>query len=643
MFLLLFLPSCLRANTIEYMGISFECEKGCAVPGHDYQARELIQTFQNVIHEAFGDHWGLADSSEIWRSFKPYHEHNEGIIAENCTITRYDWEKSDRTLIHFGEDYFNKVTPDQQYVQIHLFDLTHSNVMREFSFFREDLSFYALQKEKYLQKCFKMHQQNLSEITKLQEDFNGILYESNTDRVLHGAQWSFVYGAAHEPHSNYDGTYLRQIRFAKMHEEEEIQRIEKELKIPQYEQSLDVIDCSCQKAESLLKEIFLYCLQKHQPEGIEFHAVIESLLMGDPLDGIEHLRKLLAIGEKNRYNTQIISKLHFLKGQLEAECTLYGEAIVSLTEAIAKMPSIKEAYIERAAAYFELGKFDLCIEDYLQSGIKPESRRSHELFSFSLGLTQGLLSSGTQAGIEFIPSLLSSLQGIGQGLWALVQDPIQVSSEFVLAAHACIKFIKDRSAKQVFAELVPELRELMEKWETLSDQKRGEITGQIIGRYGVEIFAGAGVCKGVKVYKALKRANNLLTFETLALSERHKAFIKAEAVRKVKARQEILSERNLQIQIDKQAKHLSQHKNFQSGRSIFEHSNPQELIHRFAGTGIKDSKSLPGTPGYKEIVNFGEFIGYHVDQKTGTRIPTNWGKIHYSKNGVHIVPTFPRN
>ncbi len=312
--LLIILSGVLGANTIEYMGIAFECDEGCAVPAYDKRARQLIQTLQKVIHEAFEDKWGLVDASGVWRSFNPYEGNNEGIEEENCEISRYDWEKSNGILVHDGVDFYDKAIPDWQFVQTHLFDLTHSDVMREFSFFREDISYYAQQQEKYLKSRLEMHQQNLFDIAQLQHDFSAVLYNSYTDRVLEGTRWSFLYGAANELHGNYDGTYTRQIGFAQEHEKEEILRIEDDLKSSVLETSFETIDASYQKAEGLLKEIFLYCLQKHQPEGIEFHAAIESLLIGDPLDGIEHLRKLLEIGEKNKYDVQIIGKLHFLKG-----------------------------------------------------------------------------------------------------------------------------------------------------------------------------------------------------------------------------------------------------------------------------------------------------------------------------------------
>jgi len=43
------------------------------------------------------------------------------------------------------------------------------------------------------------------------------------------------------------------------------------------------------------------------------------------------------------------------------------------------------------------------------------------------------------------------------------------------------------------------------------------------------------------------------------------------------------------------------------------------------------------------VVDFGEFIGYDVDQITKEKTATTWGKIHYSKQGTHIVPTKPRD
>ena len=60
----------------------------------------------------------------------------------------------------------------------------------------------------------------------------------------------------------------------------------------------------------------------------------------------------------------------------------------------------------------------------------------------------------------------------------------------------------------------------------------------------------------------------------------------------------------------KKGKHIADHNNFIPGRSILT-ANPQE------------------------------FIGSCVDKDTGDETTTEWGIIHSSKKGAHIVPALP--
>ncbi len=46
--------------------------------------------------------------------------------------------------------------------------------------------------------------------------------------------------------------------------------------------------------------------------------------------------------------------------------------------------------------------------------------------------------------------------------------------------------------------------------------------------------------------------------------------------------------------------------------------------------------------GYKEIVDFGEHIGYYIDQITKEKIATTWGLIHYDPEAkAYIIPAPP--
>ncbi len=84
----------------------------------------------------------------------------------------------------------------------------------------------------------------------------------------------------------------------------------------------------------------------------------------------------------------------------------------------------------------------------------------------------------------------------------------------------------------------------------------------------------------------------------------------------------------------RQGKHIVGNKNYIPGKSIFVGTldDARKLIREFSGKGTPVGEN-------KERVNFGRIIGYYIDPKTGKKIKTTWGIIHYSKYGAHIVPS----
>jgi len=412
----------------------------------------------------------------------------------------------------------------------------------------------------------------------------------------------------------------------------------------QYQRSSQRIDEYQKEAFTYCKRSLDYCIAHHRNPLAHVNRGLFDYLEGNVVDALDQIDKALDKAGVEELDALKDNAL-LLKGRSELEAGLYADAILTLSELIDKYPDHKDAYFERAGAYFELSNFDLSLEDYLTSEMKLEPITNElEAATFALGLTKGIVQGGVQAGTELIPSLLSSLQGIGHGLWAFVLDPVQISKAFVQASQDCINFIRDHTPQETLLQLAPEVQELIEKWDSFENEKRGELTGFIIGKYGVDLFAGVGCTKIIKSYRELKRANNLLTFEAMAISERNKSIIKLVAAEKALARKEILKHGNLKIQFDKQGKHLPGHRNYNLSdkKSILTHPDPQKLADNFAGKGIKATDLPPGVPGYQEIVNFEEFIGYAIDHDTGEKIATSWGKIHYAKDGVHIIPRKPR-
>ena len=96
---------------------------------------------------------------------------------------------------------------------------------------------------------------------------------------------------------------------------------------------------------------------------------------------------------------------------------------------------------------------------------------------------------------------------------------------------------------------------------------------------------------------------------------------------------------NKTIEEGKQGKHILGHKNYKDGRSYLKVSaeEAQRLVDQYAGTGQikRDSK---GHWTNKEFESADHIIGVVVDANMGETIETSRFSIHYSKNGVHIVP-----
>lgn len=242
------------------------------------------------------------------------------------------------------------------------------------------------------------------------------------------------------------------------------------------------------------------------------------------------------------------------QGTLLNDLLLYKEAIQVLTQAIQLSPSNRDAYIERAMAYFETNQLPLALKDYesakklsIVPPFKPGSHKAMTMMTavyipenkteFSKGLVSGTVDGAKVSTVEFIPSIFSCCRGILNGLWAFVCSPIEVSQEMVNTAYAIGEFISTHSTEECFQCVVPELKELSLSWDKLNDHSRGQKIGFIIGKYGVDIFAPAGALKGVNKVRALKRANTMCTLESCAASQAKQTKILEESLKKVALRE----------------------------------------------------------------------------------------------------------
>lgn len=250
------------------------------------------------------------------------------------------------------------------------------------------------------------------------------------------------------------------------------------------------------------------------------------------------------------------SDIFLSQGTLCNDLLLYKDAIHNLTQAIQFNPSNRDAYIERAMAYFEINQLPLALKDYESAKklaivppfkpgedkviIKAATHIPENKTEFSKGLISGTVEGAKVSTVEFVPSIFSCCRGILNGLWAFVCSPIEVSRDMIATAYAMGEFISNHNTEECFQCVVPELKELSLSWDMLNDHLRGQKIGFIIGKYGVDIFTPVGILKGANKVRALKRANTMCTLESSIASQTKQVKILEESAKRAALRETIV-------------------------------------------------------------------------------------------------------
>ncbi len=394
------------------------------------------------------------------------------------------------------------------------------------------------------------------------------------------------------------------------------------------------------KIAELFMKMYNKCIEEHSHLGARYERGKIYFDRGFYADCLSDIKPLVESGEWDYKEENIL----LVQGISQLETNLYDDAIDTLSEAINKNPKDKEVYFNRASAYFETGNFDESLKDYLMSGeskklAKAKLLTSNEFYdALILGVTEG----GQNAIVEFIPSLCESTYGLSQCLWTFVKEPIGSTIDFCNASYevgeTINEYIKALDQKEI-EKLAGEIQQLYLNFDNLSEQEKGQAIGYCIGKYGVDIFAGGATLKFAGAIKKLRNANRIVNLETLTLETSQNA-LKAEAIAQAARRESFFT--NVKIHHDKQNKHVLGKHNYESGKSIFEHEDPQCLLSKFAGKGESIKNRIVGMDDYRERVDFGEFIGYFISENyPELKIPTTKGTIRYSKKGAHIVPSDP--
>jgi tetratricopeptide (TPR) repeat protein len=288
-----------------------------------------------------------------------------------------------------------------------------------------------------------------------------------------------------------------------------LQKIAKELPVIQstLSQGLTEITRACE-------QLYTLCIEEHNDKNSFYERGLTYYDQGKFLESIGDISKFLDTGQMipNQDNP---SELYLAQGRCYSDLALYDQAIEALTEAIHANPENKEAYLERAGAYFEIGDFDSSIQDYLTSGFRTTPIDSSKL-DLALGFIIGASSGIQEALVEFIPGLLNSAKGLSSALWSIAITPQQFSQDMFHACNSLLQFLANHPNPEILEAISPKLKALFYDRDSLTSQEKGEYLGYLLSKNGVELFGAVGA---MKVYQQIRRANMLMTLETLAISK----------------------------------------------------------------------------------------------------------------------------
>jgi len=334
------------------------------------------------------------------------------------------------------------------------------------------------------------------------------------------------------------------------------------------------------------------------------------------------------------------------KAQAFLEVGEYEKSLEALSDVIKKDPANKKAYFYRANVYFETGNFNEALKDYLLSDKGSEMPKS--AFKATKQFTGALLSSLCQGSadsvLDFAPSLCNSAYGLSRALWAVF--PVNPKSQeninqFACACYevtACVADYCKNIDEQTIDGYVDQVKHLYQQFDQLNDSEKGTLIGYTIGKYGADLFAGGLTVKAVSAFRKLQIANQVCTLEAMAVSKANKRAIVASSLKHSKERKQYFE--TVKYNFDSHNKHVLGHNDFVDGKSIWDHKDPENLLKRFAGKG-RAERGVPGLSGYKETIDFQEYIGIWKNKDKTIQLPTTRGTVHYGKKGAHIVPADP--
>lgn len=278
--------------------------------------------------------------------------------------------------------------------------------------------------------------------------------------------------------------------------------------------------------KNLTRQLSDYPELAEELQNIELrkHFLLPEGASDTPLDfGHQEIDRQFSTDYASLYsNPNSNADFNTLSYQLRGERALafghLNQAVRDLGKAIELDPKSPLPYLERGVAHFALGQYDRSMEDYRQFTSQFAQTPTYPLSvsKFSLGFAKGLPKGVYDSG-----------HGLLLFLGDFVTDPIHTAGQIFDSFSTLANLVRNDEWGIIGETLAPEIHQLVTQWDTIPSDKRGELAGYAVGKYGADILAPGALVKiaskSVKsaqvlasVCKNLQIAQETLVLETAA-------------------------------------------------------------------------------------------------------------------------------
>jgi hypothetical protein len=160
----------------------------------------------------------------------------------------------------------------------------------------------------------------------------------------------------------------------------------------------------------------------------------------------------------------------------------YDQAVCDFGKAIGENPTDPIPLVQRGIAHFGLGDYENSVRDFETFTHQTQIPNPFSIAEFNFNVTKGLVEGIYESGesnllffADFVKHPIQTSALLFEGITALVN--LGWNGEWGLIADA----------------LIPEVRELVAQWGSLSDEQKEENGGFILGKYGADILLAKGL------------------------------------------------------------------------------------------------------------------------------------------------------